>query len=272
MSKWICRCGKENINNFCAVCGAGKPVQVSGGWNCSCGSQNSSQAAFCKNCGNARPVAPRETRASYAQPVQPPPVAPVGASSQGSSKTTFVLIGVIGLIVALIGCFVYFNTSEPAKVPSDNSKTTQASTDQSSSGQQPAADTSLTELSLGGINIGDNRSKVIQKYGQPFKVSQEGKTQRHYYSVMEVVYRGDRVTALVSNSASVQTKRGFHDGSSVADIRASYGEPDMLTAYEGLDLYEYNRPGPLGPVIIRYAIRQNGGTVDYISIRTASNE
>lgn len=250
MNKWICSCGKENINNFCAACGAKRPTSSSSGWSCACGSVNDDQASFCKSCGR------RRGDVGFQFGPQP-----AGQQPAASGVTSTVIVAVfIGLIAAVVGMFVYFNTSDTAKLPASNNTQTQQSAS--------TADNTLTEVSLGGINIGDRRSKVIEKYGQPFKISQEGKYERHYYSVMEVVYNGDFVSALISSSSSVSTNRGFHDGTSVADIRASYGEPDMLSSYEGLDLYEYNRKSPLGPAILRYAIRQNGGVVDYISIRT----
>lgn len=39
--KWVCQCGKENISNFCGVCGKSKSE----------GSQQKARSKFCMNCG-----------------------------------------------------------------------------------------------------------------------------------------------------------------------------------------------------------------------------
>lgn len=55
---WTCVCGSENSGNFCANCGATRPVEpeapASAGWTCACGSVN--EGNFCPNCGSARPA------------------------------------------------------------------------------------------------------------------------------------------------------------------------------------------------------------------------
>ena len=48
---WQCGCGMSNQGNFCANCGAKRPV-ANGPWQCSCGMTN--QGNFCSNCGNRR--------------------------------------------------------------------------------------------------------------------------------------------------------------------------------------------------------------------------
>ena len=49
---WQCSCGATVSGNFCAQCGAKKPVATSG-WTCSCGAVN--QGNFCQNCGAKKP-------------------------------------------------------------------------------------------------------------------------------------------------------------------------------------------------------------------------
>ncbi len=47
---WKCSCGAVNTGNFCAECGAAKPVD---GWKCSCGAVN--KGKFCSECGAKKP-------------------------------------------------------------------------------------------------------------------------------------------------------------------------------------------------------------------------
>jgi len=51
---WTCSCGHAgNQGNFCANCGAKKPVE-NAGWTCSCG-QAGNKGNFCANCGSKKP-------------------------------------------------------------------------------------------------------------------------------------------------------------------------------------------------------------------------
>ncbi len=47
---WRCSCGTENTGNFCMQCGSPKPQQE--GWTCSCGAHNTGN--FCTNCGKKK--------------------------------------------------------------------------------------------------------------------------------------------------------------------------------------------------------------------------
>ncbi len=49
--KWKCACGAECTGNFCCECGAKKPDN--GKWKCSCGAE--SIGKFCPECGSKRP-------------------------------------------------------------------------------------------------------------------------------------------------------------------------------------------------------------------------
>ena len=52
---WTCACGAaNNTGNFCAACGAKKPV--AGGWTCACGAGNNT-GKFCSECGQPKPAA-----------------------------------------------------------------------------------------------------------------------------------------------------------------------------------------------------------------------
>lgn len=46
---WACSCGTQNTGNFCTNCG--KPKNT--GWVCECGTQNTGN--FCTNCGKPKP-------------------------------------------------------------------------------------------------------------------------------------------------------------------------------------------------------------------------
>ena len=50
-NSWKCACGTMASGNFCAECGAKKPVSDS--WTCACGSKNTGK--FCPECGAKKP-------------------------------------------------------------------------------------------------------------------------------------------------------------------------------------------------------------------------
>ncbi|MEG0615540.1 MAG: SPFH domain-containing protein [Oscillospiraceae bacterium] len=49
---WNCSCGQENTGKFCSSCGNPQPAAAAA-WTCSCGQQNTGK--FCSGCGNPRP-------------------------------------------------------------------------------------------------------------------------------------------------------------------------------------------------------------------------
>ena len=88
------------------------------------------------------------------------------------------------------------------------------------------------------------------------------------YDGMTVGVKDGEVTTLVSDGANVQTKRGIHQGSMLADIMQEYGTNYTKQEFDGLVLYEYEFTAVGGEKgILRFAVNPQNNQVDYISAR-----
>lgn len=91
---------------------------------------------------------------------------------------------------------------------------------------------------------------------------------------MEVIVenKNNTVQALVSKNSSVSTKRGIHQEDSLSDVLKAYGTDYKKSDYGEQTCYEYEYKAKDGsPALLRFAINNND-KVDYISIRTITND
>lgn len=134
-----------------------------------------------------------------------------------------------------------------------------------------------SELSLGGISLGDKMSNVHDLIGQNTRVRNDdfGFT-RYYYPDIEVVTKrndgnGELIEALVSKTPNVETKRGVHQHSAKQDVISRYGSNYLLSEQDGNTLLEYPFLSAHGKKsLLRFALK--GDSVEYISVRTISDE
>ena len=127
------------------------------------------------------------------------------------------------------------------------------------------------DLSLDALTIGDNEDKVYKFLGQPNTTRQgeKGRTHLKYANVTVVLYQG-KISALVSQTAAYGTPRGIHEGSAVDDVFKEYGTNYNLSEYDNDSLYEYPINSVDGtPCLLRFAVRNSDGKVNYISMRFA---
>lgn len=125
-----------------------------------------------------------------------------------------------------------------------------------------------SELSLGGLVLGDTEEIVQRLYGAPDKREKEGKYVRWYYSNIQVVMLNGKVHALVSRNDQVSTKRGFHEKSTMNAVVASYGNEASKYEEGGLIIYEYKFNSDIGiDGLLRYAFNKADNSVNYISVR-----
>lgn len=125
---------------------------------------------------------------------------------------------------------------------------------------------------LGKVVLNDEEKDVIAKMGQPTnrQVRDSGKVKATYDNMIEVIYANGRVIGLVSLSSTIKTSKGVHEGSDLSDVIAAYGSGYTKSSYDKNDLYEYIEKDDHGQkYILRFAVRQSDGHVDYISIRYA---
>ena len=127
------------------------------------------------------------------------------------------------------------------------------------------------DLSLDALTIGDTEDKVYKFLGQPntTRQSEKGRTHLKYANVAVVLYQG-KISALVSQTSAYSTPRGIHEGSTLDDVLKEYGTNYNLSEYDNDSLYEYPiNSGDGTPCLLRFAVRNSDGKVNYISMRFA---
>ena len=99
---------------------------------------------------------------------------------------------------------------------------------------------SETELSLGGVAIGDSTEAVIARLGQPKRqVPAQDFIDLHYdYPHMRVSFNGGIVAGLHAGKAGACTPKGLCPGDRFDRMRALYGEPIVADRETGR-YYEY---------------------------------
>ena len=129
-----------------------------------------------------------------------------------------------------------------------------------------------TDLSLGGLDLGNSMLQMHQVLGQENTTKNSTDTPGlvfYNYADVQVGIQNSEVTSLVSNGPSVQTKRGLHEGSTLQEVQAAYGTDYYSSQpYQNLMLYEYKFQTLNGENgLLRFAMNQSDNRVNYISVR-----
>lgn len=78
----------------------------------------------------------------------------------------------------------------------------------------------------------------------------------------------DKYVTQVKKGHLQMAPMGLHAGSSLQEVLNVYGAGYMLSTYGDLDLYEYKyKDENQRAYLLRFAVKQNSGVVNYISIR-----
>lgn len=187
-------------------------------------------------------------------------------------RSAFIPVLIVAIILLIGGVYVYTRDSNKT-TPDTNINTNHTKqSPQQSDKKQKTAD---SDLALGPVFVGETWSDVQRDLGQPNSNSTEPPNYTRYkYDDMEVIVenKNNTVQALVSKNSSVSTKRGIHQGDSLTDVFNAYGTDYKKSDYGEQTYYEYEYKTKDGsPALLRFAINNND-KVDYISIRTITND
>ena len=266
---------------------AQQPAATQTPWACVCGHQGNT-SAFCTECGRSRAEGERQAAAQAAPPVATaagtqrnavPPVHPqiwpepagqaAGGAAGRSPAEAKKRMALIAAVVVLLGILVFFGVREFGS---------QGSGSYASLVGKQATETAKeakTDLSLGGLDLGDKKSDIEKaKLGKENDTKEESGFVFHYYDDVQVATDGDEVVGLKSVSDRLATKRGIHQGDSLADVKKAYGSDFQKSAGEdGMTYYEYafqTDDGEEG--LLRFAVRNSDQKVGYISARLTRYE
>lgn len=130
------------------------------------------------------------------------------------------------------------------------------------------------DLSLGELAIDDSANKVSSQMGKVISESTDSDGGRRLkFKDAEVVIKHGKISALVSMSPALSTPRGIREGSSVQEVLDKYGTGCLKTAFGEQTLYEYEITSADGtPCLLRFAVNNSTGKVDYISERFVQSE
>lgn len=266
---------------------AQQPAATQTPWACVCGHQGNT-SAFCTECGRSRAEGERQAAAQAAPPVATaagtqrnavPPVRPqvwqepagqaAGGAAGRSPAEAKKRMALIAAVVVLLGILVFFGVREFGS---------QGSGSYASLVGKQATETAKeakTDLSLGGLDLGDKKSDIEKaKLGKENDTKEESSFVFHYYDDVQVATDGDEVVGLKSVSDRLATKRGIHQGDSLADVKKAYGSDFQKSAGEdGMTYYEYAFQTDAGEEgLLRFAIRNSDQKVGYISARLTRYE
>lgn len=266
---------------------AQQPAATQTPWACVCGHQGNT-SAFCTECGRSRAEGERQAAAQAAPPVATaagtqrnavPPVQPqvwpepagqaAGGAAGRSPAEAKKRMALIAAVVVLLGILVFFSVREFGS---------QGSGSYASLVGKQATETAKeakTDLSLGGLDLGDKKSDIEKaKLGKENDTKEESGLVFHYYDDVQVATDGDEVVGLKSVSDRLATKRGIHQGDSLADVKKAYGSDFQKSAGEdGMTYYEYAFQTDAGEEgLLRFAIRNSDQKVGYISARLTRYE
>ncbi len=266
---------------------AQQPAATQTPWACVCGHQGNT-SAFCTECGRSRAEGERQAAVQAAPPVATaagtqrnavPPVQPqvwqepagqaAGGAAGRSPAEAKKRMALIAAVVVLLGILVFFGVREFGSQGSGSYA--------SLVGKQATeiAKEAKTDLSLGGLDLGDKKSDIEKaKLGKENDTKEESGLVFHYYDDVQVATDGDEVVGLKSVSDRLATKRGIHQGDSLADVKKAYGSDFQKSAGEdGMTYYEYAFQTDAGEEgLLRFAIRNSDQKVGYISARLTRYE
>lgn len=262
---------------------AQQPAATQTPWACVCGHQGNT-SAFCTECGRSRAEGERQaappvataagTQRNAVPPVQPqvwpePAGQAAGGAAGRSPAEAKKRMALIAAVVVLLGILVFFGVREFGS---------QGSGSYASLVGKQATETAKeakTDLSLGGLDLGDKKSDIEKaKLGKENDTKEESGFVFHYYDDVQVATDGDEVVGLKSVSDRLATKRGIHQGDSLADVKKAYGSDFQKSAGEdGMTYYEYAFQTDAGEEgLLRFAIRNSDQKVGYISARLTRYE
>lgn len=128
----------------------------------------------------------------------------------------------------------------------------------------------ISELNIGGIYLDMPLSEVINKFGQPIK-KEQGMPKGYIYtfrngnSTFSVKPAGDNTIEYMDIlDNSMLTKAGIGIGSTYADVKAIYGEPDSIGDYNwgrGLLYSAGVREGRYGECVLEFVLDSSNGRV-----------
>ena len=129
------------------------------------------------------------------------------------------------------------------------------------------AQISKSELNIGGIYYGQPFSEVVSRFGEPMqRVSTYPKgfaaIYRNNFNVTSSENRNGIVVGVSVNTGStLRARTGVGLGSSVSDIKASYGEPDKIESISGdSTLYTYLTDNSEGSLV--FGVSNSTGVVN----------
>ena len=124
----------------------------------------------------------------------------------------------------------------------------------------------LSELIIGGVYIGMPLSEVISRFGQPIKKEQVPPKGYNYTfqngnSTFTVKPAGDNTLEYMEvRNGDMLTKAGIGIGSSFAEVKAAYGEPDSM--HDSHVLYSAGlREGRYGECVLEFFLDSPNGRV-----------
>lgn len=272
---WTCgSCGTKNTGRYCIICGASTAEAV----------------AVEQPAAEVAPARPLQT------PVVEPivePVAPEAMTQQSAPRSSggplsslkYIVLGVVVLLVVMavgylkVGIDIEKEAQGPARVttpaqtekptPKEEAPAKKKNVVDDASPKQVADKSPLkTELGLGVLELNQTVDTMHDRLGR--ENSKEYKNNRtwYHYDDLDVIVKGNYISALESNSSRLKTRRGLHEGSTMDDVKELYGNDYMVTDYNGLLLLEYDYPAFRDQRgILRFAIDKSNGKVKYISIR-----
>lgn len=226
--------------------------------------------------------APRrpQPRVSLEKPSAPPAPQPQPQPQrqrqrqQQKSGSKFGRLIAAAVLLLAIGFGAYHMGASSSASKSPSTTTAQATTSNTSKPVQKEAKREMkSDLSLGGLDLDMTVDEVHKALGKETSAKKQGKFDFIYYPDLQVGTYQNVVRALVSDGTSVETKRGIHEGSTLADIRKAYGTDCQAMDYDDLTLYEYSFKSMKGhDGLLRFAVKKSDNTVSYISVRIPEDE
>ena len=260
---WFCpKCGAANSEKFCAKCGTPRP-----------------QTAV--NNSGAQNQAPRQKPAVFNAPPQARPQRYSNETRSSTDNTSkYFIVGALAaiLIAGGIGFGLYkAGMIGGADKPQTEMAQTSSNKTASKESSQPAKSeakaesskpASTSELSLGGIGLGDTFDSASKQLGREKKSepTKDGSV-CHYFEHMQVFVKNGTIVGLVSEDSSVKSLRGIGQGDPASAVFEKYGKDYYITEYDGKNLYEYTFSGKGVSGILRFAVNKSDNNVSYVSLR-----
>lgn len=129
------------------------------------------------------------------------------------------------------------------------------------------------KLSLGKLKLGDSAEVMRKIFGREDRITPSKTPGHSHYEYKNIVVTFDdrEIVGIVSYSDELQTERGIHQGSALAEVIAAYGQRAAVYEDDGLTLYEYPYESANGNLaVMRFAVKNN--CVEYISLRLSNDE